>query len=171
VRVELEGYQFHVIQGQTPVSAGFVRRGAEVEVVSRQSEFLAVRARGSAFFALTLDGPGRARRRLDRGGVVELSSASGQCWMHAVLFASDHPYLTRTAADGSFALSQVPPGTYDLVCWLPDWHPASQERNADTWQIERIHFRPPLEKVQKVRIAPRTTAQARFVVTPSEFER
>src|SRR5262249_32093547 len=124
-----------------------------------------------AFFGLTLDGPGAARRRLGQSGVVELSSASGQCWMRAALFVSDHPYLTRTAADGSFTLSQVPPGTYDLVCWLPGPRGAVVARRPHTSHAEPTPPRPPLEKVQKVRVAARGTSQAKFVIAAKELER
>ena len=109
-------------------------------------------------------------RILDRGGVVELSSNAGQFWMRAYLFVDDHPYYARTAADGRYALEKVPPGDYDLVCWMPDSHEASHEIDADTRLVTRLTFRPPLEVVRRVHIDPHATAAADFTLSLDAFD-
>jgi hypothetical protein len=38
-------------------------------------------------------------------------------WMFAYLFVMDHPYFGVSAADGSFTIPDLPPGTYTLVAW------------------------------------------------------
>ena len=38
-------------------------------------------------------------------------------WMRAVWVAEEHPYYAVTDAHGSFALADVPPGTYRLELW------------------------------------------------------
>ena len=38
-------------------------------------------------------------------------------WMGAVWVSHDHPYYAFTDAHGSFALDDVPPGTYTLEAW------------------------------------------------------
>ena len=38
-------------------------------------------------------------------------------WMHAYVGALDHPYFAVSAADGSFSLKGLPPGTYTIEAW------------------------------------------------------
>lgn len=158
VRVELRDYQIHVCQGERDGDSGFVRRGETITMVSRQQLFHSLRVRGAAFFAhafADVDHP--CTRRLDRAGIVDLSSGCGYFWMRGRLFVTDHPYYTHTDAEGRFTLSRVPPGEYELVCWLPDWHEALRELDAETALICRLEFRPPVEVVQPVRLTPRQT--------------
>jgi hypothetical protein len=172
VRVEVRDFQFHVLQGGADSRVGFVRRGDAVSVASAQDFLYLVRLRRAAFSTLALPDAGVERsHRLDRNGVVELSSASGQFWMSGHLFVSDHPYYTRTAADGSFRLTGVPPGSYQATCWLPDWRPAARELDADSWQVSRLTFRPPLEKAQPLRLDPGQTRSAEFTVSAEDFGR
>ncbi|HEY7153380.1 MAG TPA: hypothetical protein VH575_05425 [Gemmataceae bacterium] len=169
VRVELRDYQIHVCQGERDGDSGFVRRGEAITMVSRQKLFHALRVRGAAFFARAfpdVDCP--CTRRLDHAGIVELSSGCGHFWMHGRLFVTDHPYYTHTDAEGRFTLPQVPPGEYELVCWLPDWHEALRELDAETALICRLEFRPPVEVVQSVRLAP---CQTRTIPIPFPAER
>ena len=74
--------------------------------------------------------PMRARWRTDsrprrRRGTVQQRGAVLDA---AYLFVDDHPYYARTAADGRDALEKVPPGDYDLVCWMPDWRGVARDR-------------------------------------------
>ncbi len=38
-------------------------------------------------------------------------------WMSAWIVVAEHPYYALTAADGSFKMSDIPPGTYQLQYW------------------------------------------------------
>lgn len=155
-RVVLRDWQFRIQQGQDDErTTGFVRAGDRAEIVSRQEGLCTVQGRGSAFFSLVVAEPGQVRsRRLDVPGVVELTSGTGQFWMRAYLFVARHPYLAHPDRSGRFRLEQVPPGEYDLLAWHPNWHVAQEERNPDLFRIERVHFRPPLQVVQRVRVEP-----------------
>jgi len=46
-----------------------------------------------------------------------------QCGFHAYMeswgFAVDNPYFALTADDGTFSLTDVPPGEYTLMVWHP----------------------------------------------------
>jgi hypothetical protein len=171
VRVELRDYQIRVRQGDHEDNCGFVRRGEAIEMVSRQSLFHTLRVRGAAFFARTFPDADRpCTQHLDRAGLVVLSSGCGYFWMRGWLFVDDHPYYTRTDAQGRFTLPQVPPGRYQLVCWLPNWHEAFRELDAETALICRLTFRPPVEVVQPVQVAPHQTQSAALELNASCFE-
>ncbi len=55
-----------------------------------------------------------------------------QCGFHAYMeswgFAVENPYYAITAPDGSFTLSEVPPGEYTLVAWHPQGGPVLEQR-------------------------------------------
>lgn len=55
---------------------------------------------------------------LRRGNVVEID-CDAHNWMSAWVFISEHPYVAVTDAFGRFALTDVPPGTYELSAWHP----------------------------------------------------
>jgi hypothetical protein len=154
VTVELDDERPLVRQGDGPPGAvGFVRHGDAVTVVSRQPLFHALRARGAAFWTLTLPDPDRPRtRRLDRPGLVELSSAANYFWMHGYLWVCDHPYFARTDAAGRWKLPQVPAGEYDLVTWLPNWRVARRERDPESASLARYFMAPPVERVIRVAV-------------------
>jgi hypothetical protein len=170
VRVELRDYQVHVCQGDHDANTGFVRRGDAIAMVSRQDLYHALRVRGAAFFTRAFpDADKSCSQRLDRRGMVELSSGCGYFWMCGWLFVDDHPYYTHTDAEGRFCLPQVTPGNYELVCWLPDWHEASRDLDAETALICRLTFRPPIEIVQPVQLAPRQTRTVSFRLDANHF--
>jgi hypothetical protein len=153
-RVELEGYHLRIRQGQHVSRFGFVRHPAgTVEMLSADEGTYSVRARGAAFFCLPFPDPHRpCIRPLKHKGVVELSTGTGQFWMRGYLLVDDHPYYTRTDADGRFLLYAVPEGEYELVCWVPNWQTAHRERDSDAVLTTRLSFRPPVELVQRVSV-------------------
>jgi hypothetical protein len=170
VTVEMHDERPMVRQGDGPPSAiGFVRRGDEVTIVSRQTLFHSLRVRGAAFWSLTLPDPDRPRtRRLDRPGVVELSSGVNYFWMHGYLWVCEHPYYTLTDAAGRWEMSGVPAGTYDLVVWLPNWRTERQERDPETGMVARYVFRPPLEVTRPVTVREGEPVAVGDVVITSE---
>ena len=61
-------------------------------------------------------------------------------WMHAFIGVLDHPYFSVSQDDGSFAIKNLPPGTYTIAVW--------QEKLGT--------------QEQQVTVAPNGTAQANF---------
>lgn len=170
VAVELKDLQVQVLQGTSPGRFGFVRRGSDVRMVSRQPVLHALHADGAAFFTLPfpdLDKP--LARRLGTPGVVELSSGVGYYWMRAYLFVSDHPYFCGTNLAGLFTLTGVPAGEYELVCWLPSWIEESRHRDSESTQPVRLFYRQPVEKVAKVKVTAGQTTEASLELGTGDF--
>ncbi len=170
VRVEQRDCTLHVLQGGADGHVGFVRRGEPIEMVAREPRFHALHASGAAFFTLAFPDADRPRvRRLTSSGVVELTSAAGYYWMRAYLFVDEQPYYTRTNAQGKFRLEQVPPGRYELVCWLPSWVKERHERDPETSLVTRLAFRPPLER--PLDVSSGAAAPVEFTLSTSDFEK
>jgi hypothetical protein len=170
VRVEQRDYRLHVRQGEAEANVGFVRRGDAVGMVSAQDVFHSLHGRGADFFTLTFPDPDAPRaRRLEGKGLVELASATGYFWMRAYLFVDDHPYYARTDAQGRFVLHGVPPGRYEVVCWMPNWQEARRERNSETSLVWRLRFRPPVETARAVDVGPGKPSTVRFEIAPDAF--
>ncbi len=52
-----------------------------------------------------------------RKGLMKVGCDAGHTWMLAWIAVFDHPYFAVTGADGKFAMTDVPPGTYKLAYW------------------------------------------------------
>ncbi len=61
-------------------------------------------------------GPVDASRATRRAGTIEVT-CDAHTWMFAYVVLFDHPYHAVTDAQGSFAIENVPPGTYPLKVW------------------------------------------------------
>jgi hypothetical protein len=171
VRVELREHQIHVLQGMRDGPVGFARCGDSIHLVSRQEVPVSLRVRGASTFSLPFPEADKVQtRHLDRPGVLRLSSGSGQPWMHAYLVVDHHPYYTITDGEGHFNLSQVPPGEYRAVCWMPSWRPLSHERDADTCQVSRLELRPPVELARGVRVLAGSSCTVDWAVSAKHFE-
>ncbi len=170
VRVVQRDLDFHVVQGDTEVRAGLVHRGDKVTLASAGPEFHVLHAGGAAYFSLPFPDTDRPYvRHLSDRGLVELTSEAGYFWMHAYLFVDDHPYYTLTDARGDFELPRVPPGSYELVSWLPSWREAGHDRDPETSGIIRLRFRRPVERAQPVTVGPGETREAAFRLSADDF--
>jgi hypothetical protein len=172
VTVEHKNRHLTVLQGDKPSAVGFVRLGDSITAVSREKVYNALHARGASFFTLPLPDADRPTvRPLDKRGVLHLSSGAGWYWMSAHLFVDDHPYYCQTGPDGTFTLPQVPPGTYRIVCWMPNWNVSRQEHDSETGIICRMLFHRPLEVEQYVEVPATGQGTVVFVLSETMFKR
>jgi hypothetical protein len=166
VRVEVEDRTIRVRQGnRDPDRVGFVRRGDEVEVVSRDPVYHVLRGRGADYFGLALPDRERVRTRAFREpGRVELSCGAGYYWASADHFVTDHPYWTITDAAGQFVLPQVPVGSVELVVWHPGWVPARQDRDPETGLVSRMTYSPAVDRAEQVEVAAGSTRRVELTL-------
>jgi hypothetical protein len=170
-RVEFAGQQMQIRQGEKLSRHGFVRCGTGLEIMSEEPILHVLRARGTAFFSLPLVDQHRLYTRFLRdSGIVELSEGVGRFWMRAFVFVDEHPYFTRTDAQGGFRLEQVPEGEYELAVFLPSWHLASMERDPGLSQVSAVTFQPPLLLVRKVQVNRKRPVWTKIEVSARDFE-
>jgi len=171
VTVEQRDGQFHVLQDGVDSRIGFVRRGERIKMVSRDRFLYCLHADGVEFFSLIFPDPDQPlERSLNRSGTVELMSGNGYFWMRAYLFVDDHPYYARTDAHGYFDLRDVPPGRYDLVCWMSNWSEARHDRDPESRLISRMYFRPPVEVAQSVIVNAKESRRVDFFISLKAFQ-
>lgn len=169
--IELHDRRIHINQGGVSSNVGWARVGATVEVFNRDPHFHMLRGRGAAFFSLPFAASsGPSRPRLDKPGVVELSSGSFFFWMHGYLLIAEHPYYARSDATGHFVLNKVPAGNYELVCWLPNWRVAKRIRDPETGLIIQVDFEPPVEHVRKVKVNTGENRDLSFIWSDHDFQ-
>ena len=68
-------------------------------------------------FNLALPNQGqRITRAVKRTGIMRVE-CDAHGWMLGWVYVADNPYYAITAKDGTFAITDVPPGSYTLVAW------------------------------------------------------
>jgi plastocyanin len=61
-------------------------------------------------------------------------------WMHGYIAVVKHPYFVVTGKDGSFALSNLPPGTYTIEAWHEKLGTATQKITIGANETKAIDF-------------------------------
>jgi hypothetical protein len=170
VAVEVNAADMIVHFGETVGRFGVVRRGASVELVSREPAVHGIRGRDADFFTQMLFTPDEpVVRSMPTAGIVELSSGSWYFWMRGYLFVSDHPYAGLTDATGVVRFDDVPAGEYELVCWKANWRIARIERDPEWIFQTGIVFEPAVELTQRITIRARESTQSWFKLNAMQF--
>jgi hypothetical protein len=171
VQIEQRGRRLLVKQGETTGNVGWVRAGDEIVVTNNDTHFHMLRGRGANFFSMPFaDQKTPGQRRLNKPGVVELSSGAFFFWMHGYLHVAEHPYYTKTDAEGRFTLEKVPAGNYEVVCWMPSWEVTQKYRDPDTGYVIQVDYRPAVEQVRAVSVDVGTRKEAAFTWTLGDFK-
>jgi hypothetical protein len=172
VQIEQRDLRLGILQGDVRVRTGFVRRGQEIAIVSRDKLYYSLHAEGADYFTFTLAEKNLPRlRRLEHRGRIELTSGAGHYWMRGDLFVDDHPYYARTDCHGRFQLAQVPAGKYQLVLWLPNWNVSRQERDPESGLLSRIFLAPPRQREKTVEVEHAGAATIDFKLSAAAFPR
>jgi hypothetical protein len=94
---------------------------------------------------------------LQRNGVIELKCNAGHVWMNANVLVVKHPYYAVTDEHGSYKLSDVPPGEYEIVAWHEGWQVLSEARVLDVGaqvEVKRPMYSSPVTWTKKVNVKP-----------------
>ncbi len=146
--------------------------GSQVTIVNRIAGIGGIRARGAEFFAHLFPEQDReTTRTLERTGWTTFTSASGQYWAVADLFACEHPYFATTDAEGRFRFKDAPDGDYELVAWHPHWKVAGHELDPESGVVARWTYEPAVELRTTVRIVAGATATVTMAMGAADFER
>jgi hypothetical protein len=96
-----------------------VRTGSQLEVINQDPVLHNTHSYldGKTLFNLAQPNKDQViRRPLKRSGLVDLMCDSHD-WMNGWIAVLDHPYFAITGEDGTYAIPDVPPGTYTLTAW------------------------------------------------------
>ena len=95
-----------------------VPENAVLSMQSSDATLHTVHMDGAATLNLPFPFPGRViSRTLSNPGLVHIRCNGGHIWMSAELFVVRQPYYVVTGESGDFELTDVPPGTYQIVAW------------------------------------------------------
>lgn len=103
-----------------------------LSMVSSDATLHTVHMDGAATFNLPFPFPDRVNTRtMPAPGVVNLRCNAGHVWMNAEMFVVPHPYYAVTGESGHFELTNVPPGTYQIVAWHEGWNLLGKQQAYD----------------------------------------
>ena len=141
---------------------------AKLQMKSSDAVLHTVHMDGAATYNLPFPFPNQiVSRDMNTVGLVNLKCNGGHTWMNAEMLVVSHPYYAVTDESGSFQLTNVPPGQYQIVAWHEGWGVARQEGSFDvltTKRVERPVFTQPREWAKKVAIDPNGSTTVNFVI-------
>ena len=123
---------------------------------------------GSADYNLPFTSQGQEiTRPMTRDGVVSLRCNAGHVWMNGEMIVAKHPYYAVTDQDGNFRMTDVPPGTYEIVAWHEGWRVVGESALYDIAtqaRVKRPVFSEPVMWSKPVTVARRGTAEINFTL-------
>ena len=145
-----------------------VPKSALLQMKSSDPVLHTVHMDGAATFNLPFPFQNRTiTRNMDNTGLVNLKCNGGHVWMNAEMFVIPHPYYAVTDESGKFELTDVPPGTYQIVAWHEGWGVLRQEGSFDVLTERRVSrpvFTDPKTWQKSVSVAPNQSTAVNFSI-------
>jgi hypothetical protein len=105
---------------------------ATLDMMSSDATLHTIHMDGAATFNLPFPFTNRVTSRtMSTPGLVNLRCNGGHVWMNAEMMVVQHPYYAVTDESGRFELTDVPPGTYQIVAWHEGWNLLGKEQAYD----------------------------------------
>jgi hypothetical protein len=107
------------------------------------------------------------QRVMNREGLVDVRCNAGHVWMNAEMMVAAHPYYAVTDPDGNFEITQIPPGTYEIVAWHEGWRVVGESSLYDVITQERVKrpvFSAPVTWSKPVAVHAHDTAEINFIL-------
>lgn len=96
-----------------------VKTGVQLEIINRDPVLHNTHGYQDRRTVFNLAQPNQdqvIRKPLRRPGLIDIMCDSHD-WMSAWIVVQDHPYEAVTGEDGTYAINDIPPGTYTLTAW------------------------------------------------------
>jgi hypothetical protein len=146
-----------------------VPQGSPLQMKSSDATLHTVHMEGAATYNLPFPFTNQVvSRAMPTSGLVNLKCNGGHLWMNAVMFVASHPYYAVTDESGTFELTDVPPGDYELVAWHEGWGVARKENTLDVLTQQRVQrpiFTEPRTWEKKISVTPNKTTAASFIIS------
>ena len=124
---------------------------------------------GAASYNLPFPFPNQVTSRtMPMPGLVHLRCNGGHVWMNAEMMVVSHPYFAVTDESGKFELTDVPPGTYQIVAWHEGWGLAGSEQAYDVLtehKVDRPIFTEPKAWEKSVSVTANQPAVVNFLIS------
>jgi hypothetical protein len=107
-------------------------------------------------------------RTMSTPGMVHLQCNGGHVWMSAEMMVTPHPYYAVTDESGQFELTNVPPGTYEIIAWHEGWDIAGKEKVYDVLSQEKVSrpvFTEPKFREKSVTVTGSQTSVVNFLIS------
>jgi hypothetical protein len=146
-----------------------VPKDGTLSMLSSDTTLHTIHMDGAASYNLPFPFPDRVTSRtMSTPGLVNLRCNGGHVWMNAEMMVVSHPYYAVTDESGRFELTNVPPGTYQLVAWHEGWNLIGKEQAYDVLterSVQRPVFSEPKTWEKSVTVGGNQTATVNFVLS------
>jgi hypothetical protein len=146
-----------------------VPKDAALQMKSSDATLHTIHMEGAASYNLPFPFPNQViSRNMGSPGLVTLKCNGGHIWMNAEMFVVQHPYYAVTDEKGSFELTDVPAGEYELVAWHEGWTVAHREATLDVLSEQRVQrpvFSEPRSWEKKVSVSPGENSHVSFAIS------